>query len=52
MAAVRFIPPGKWTRKAKPKYFAARDKAKADRLERLWKSKGLKYKSRKSDAWR
>ena len=39
MAAVRFIPPGKWTRKAKPKYFAARDKAKADRLERLWKAK-------------
>lgn len=45
MAAVRFIPPGKWTRKAKPKYFAARDKAKADRLEKLWKAK-----SKRNDA--
>jgi len=39
MAAVRFIPPGKWTRKPKAKHFLIRDKAKADRLERLWKAK-------------
>lgn len=45
MAAVRFIPPGKWTRKPKPRYFAARDKAKADRLERLWKSKNEQQKA-------
>jgi len=39
MAAVRFIPPGKWTRKPKAKHFLIRDKAKADRLEKAWKAK-------------
>jgi hypothetical protein len=28
-----------WTRKPKAKHFLIRDKAKADRLERLWKAK-------------
>lgn len=31
-----------WTRKPKAKHFLIRDKAKADRLERLWKAKSKK----------
>jgi len=35
----RFIPKKAWTRKKPAKHFLIRDKAKADRLERLWKAK-------------
>jgi len=39
MTAARYIPAKAWKRKGTAKHFLIRDKAKADRLERLWKAK-------------